>query len=189
MVIPRSGLGIAVTGTPAAIRRETPPLHPELSAKAPWTRATVGPGVAPAVASVMSISLRTVEGSAGSGAGCCSCAPPLPEFRLANPAASAGAHEETVVATAGRCIGHLTPAGTRTGSCLRVGRPERPSAQDRGHEEAGQHRQDRQGEPRTGTDRSPGRPAALRGGLIVEGERRLGPGVVPIERGDELGPV
>jgi hypothetical protein len=35
-------LTTARTGTPAAISRSITPAHPEASAKAPWTRTTVG---------------------------------------------------------------------------------------------------------------------------------------------------
>src|SRR3954452_17836125 len=51
--MPRSGLDIAVTGTPAACRPATTPFHDELSAKAPCTRATVGPVGATMLASDM----------------------------------------------------------------------------------------------------------------------------------------
>src|SRR5262249_14178174 len=39
---PRSGLTTARTSTPAAISRLITPAHPEASAKAPWTKTTVG---------------------------------------------------------------------------------------------------------------------------------------------------
>ena len=40
--MPRKGLTTARTGTPAAISRSITLAHPEASAKAPWTRTTVG---------------------------------------------------------------------------------------------------------------------------------------------------
>jgi hypothetical protein len=52
--MPRSGLDTAVTGTPDARSRATTSFQPELSAKAPCTRATVGVGVL----SVMAFLLR-----------------------------------------------------------------------------------------------------------------------------------
>src|SRR4051812_16786375 len=57
--MPRSGLEIARAGTPAARRRWITPVHPELSAKAPWTRATVGAGADVMFASVMAESSGT----------------------------------------------------------------------------------------------------------------------------------
>ena len=40
--MPRSGLDMACTATPAASSSSTTSFHPELSANAPWTRTTVG---------------------------------------------------------------------------------------------------------------------------------------------------
>src|SRR4051812_2467116 len=64
--MPRSGLETAWALTPAAVSRWMTPVQPVLSAKAPWTSATVGPVVATMFGSVMTISSsgRTVAGSA-----------------------------------------------------------------------------------------------------------------------------
>src|SRR3954454_16083408 len=51
--MPRRGLETATAGTPAPRSSCSTPAHPELSAKAPWTRATVGAGAAVMFAWVM----------------------------------------------------------------------------------------------------------------------------------------
>src|SRR3712207_8719063 len=57
--MPRSGLGTARTRTPSARSWATTSFQPELSAKAPWTSATVGRAPFVVVASVMVISSGT----------------------------------------------------------------------------------------------------------------------------------
>src|SRR3954447_11111643 len=60
--MPRRGLEIACTGTPAASSCDTTSFQPELSAKAPWTRATVMPDPLAELVPVMGILLVDVRG-------------------------------------------------------------------------------------------------------------------------------
>src|SRR5262249_21128127 len=64
---PRSGLGGAPTATPAAWSNEITSAQPEASAKAPWTRTTVG--AAPAAGVVVEASDMVVPSGWGAGDG------------------------------------------------------------------------------------------------------------------------
>src|SRR3954468_3694088 len=121
--MPRSGLDIAVTGTPAACRPATTPFHDELSAKAPGTRATVGPVGATMLASDMRELLKEppcsdVDEAGGVRTAVAPVDPPgQTRISPSSDQSSCGTEKLTILGVSARCGGSSFCAALKWSDC------------------------------------------------------------------------
>src|SRR3954452_12751547 len=121
--MPRSGLDIAVTGTPAACRPATTPFHDELSAKAPCTRATVGPVGATMLASDMRDLLKeppcsdALEASDVRAAAAPVDLPGQTRISPSSDQSSCGTEKLTIRGVSARCGGNSCCAALKCSDC------------------------------------------------------------------------
>src|SRR3954452_13858090 len=121
--MPRSGLDIAVTGKPADCRPATTPFHDELSAKAPCTRATVGPVGATMLASDMRDLLKEppcsdVDEASGVRAAVAPVHPPgQTRISPSSDQSSCGTEKLTILGVSARCGGSSFCAALKCSDC------------------------------------------------------------------------